>query len=256
MSGGKFYGTKPCAYFNTLFYFFQKLHSEGKKICEDFGLSTTSGVGAYYASWGEGTTADGVRKDSLSGDMHNVINHLNENIFSYEIGYLPLRKDFFDCETPVFNSCTTEAWRIDWIQEEIVKAYDGGLGKHWGVLWSHLMEWGEQKYKYVQLMRYIQVPVKVSFSSLKYLTSDYFTMGDYLYTVELPSYWKKGGADSKIAVIIFKEDDTYLSKWIDSSIKITKKDGYGFYVYGAVDLSTHPDFVGYFDDDFVFPSID
>lgn len=119
-------------------------------------------------------------------------------------------------------------------------------------IWRDVSEpaWALQRYKLIQALRYIVIPLKITVYGQSH--EDYFvgikwTDGEEL-TATMPDYWRQGVSRIGIEGESGKPVGT---SWITSSSWSYTYHGEDVYqtlrIYGAADLSTHPDFSQYFD---------
>lgn len=124
-------------------------------------------------------------------------------------------------------------------------------------------EWGEQRYRLIQKMRYCFIPLISPEMRVNFVNDNELGWGGYRkITFRIPDYWRAGGTVHKIAVFIkdtypdvFEETPPDACKWVTDGEFIipARADGEVWKgksqvrIFGCVDLSTHPDFAKYFD---------
>lgn len=248
--GGEMRGVNPGAFLNTALGFFQELRLRTK--------GTTP-----YRGW----NFDGLKKENLSllnsrygsGHNFNVWGLFTLTGGGYpEILCRPITENFWRT-APEWTriSGLSEA---DVLGEEIVEKlwYNYSTQTYNG---RRSMEpaWALQRYRLIQKMRYVTVPIDYGDGVFEYEHFFWDSIAGYRLRFALPSYWAQSGVDCRIGI---KAETLDLSRpappiegcfWVNGSEFVAGEaaafsgQASKILVCGAVDLATHPDFARYFD---------
>lgn len=154
------------------------------------------------------------------------------------------------------------------LQEELIPhpadtRYDGTSDTERILKLSLSPEWGAQRYRLVQKMRYCFIPLIIQGWGGEMINETWFNWAiRKKLTFRVPDYWRAEGTVHRIAVFmknIYPDADyktpADVCKWVtDGEFIIHERADGGYWegashvlIFGCVDLSTHPDFVKYFD---------
>ena len=264
MREGVFRGTTPAVFMNELYKFFLNLRDQCRRDVYSTYVTPESEKNFNFT----GRDKFG-RWQGLGYDFYR-------SKFTYQPVPLgsPIPEELWTTENPEWKKTSfseKELLNEEIVPHELTISYNGGPYK------SMSMQWEKQRYRVVQKMRYCIIPLKILtrdtwwdpsgerwyewYGNTGCVDQGSFSWESYRQLkVSVPDFWTKEGTQYKIGVFA-ENNEPYTQapvsgcRWFTQKELTTSQAPAGskwrgsstLRIYGAVDLSTHPDYSKYFD---------
>ena len=260
MREGVFRGTNPATFLNEAYRFFLNLKDQCYRDA--------------YNSW---VTPESEKNYTFNardkfGVWRGITDAIYQNRFTFQTAPLgsPIPEELWTTDTPQWVKSSFTEQEI--LNEEIIP-HELTIS-HGAPYRSMSMQWEKQRYRLIQKMRYCLIPLKILTTTGYDLSSWYEWYGNTgcidkpsfsweshpRIKVTVPDFWTKEGTQYKIGIFA-KSSDNYTRSPLNGCRWFTQKEltttaapsgspwtgSSTLRIYGAVDLSTHPDYSKYFD---------
>lgn len=261
MRDGVFRGTVPAAFMNETYRFFLNLREACRKIVNP----------AYITPESEKNYTFNAR--DRFGHWRGFDYDTYRDKFTYQPVPLgsPIPEEVWNAEKPEWKKTAFSEKEL--LNEEIIphELTYGGRGPYL----NNTTQWEKQRYRLIQKMRYCIIPLQVAvrenygnkdlwreyYGSTGCVDSAFFNWETYLQLrITVPDYWTKEGTCYKIGLFAENKDPYTKApisgcRWEERRELTTSKAPADapylgrsvLRIYGAADLSTHPDYSKYFD---------